>query len=71
MGKMASYSIAGREIPMPPTTQGLNTGMNIELFEPVIVGDRLHRERKEASRGEAPADQDRLRGLHSHRVVHL
>ena len=41
MGKMASYSIAGREIPMPPTTQGLNTGMSIEFFEPVIVGDRI------------------------------
>ena len=26
---------------MPPTTQGLNTGMNIEFFEPVCVGDRL------------------------------
>ena len=41
MARFGSMTPQGREIPMPPTTQGVFTDMEIEFFEPVCVGDQV------------------------------
>ena len=39
--RFGSFWPEGKEIPKPPTTQGVFTDMEVEFFEPVCVGDRL------------------------------
>ncbi|MEK7777038.1 MAG: MaoC family dehydratase N-terminal domain-containing protein [Chloroflexota bacterium] len=40
-GRGHSISVSGEEVPMPLYTNSINSGMEIELFEPACVGDRL------------------------------